>query len=314
LGIVISVVALVVVLNRVDLAAVSQVLAGTDPTFVMAVLGATCVDLTVRTLRWQVLLAPIRRVAFVHTLGYLLIGYLANNLLPGRVGELVRSHYVGDREGFSRASALGTIVVERTLDVAVLVVIASGAILILDIRGAVATAVLVGLGLAGLLIAAIGVALVAHRMPFADKLSSLVDRWPTVRRVAGRLRTGVAVAGKPRTLAGATAWTFVAWAATVVGVVAAAHAVGVSLTWSEATLWASGVALSMVIPAGPGNLGTYELAGVQIAAMFGIPADEAFGMTILVHVSVIFITSLGGAVALLSLGWRRREDMEQRDG
>ena len=49
-------------------------------------------------------------------LGYLLVGYLANNILPARLGELVRSHYLGDREGISRASALGTVVVERVVD------------------------------------------------------------------------------------------------------------------------------------------------------------------------------------------------------
>ena len=55
-------------------------------------------------------------------LGYLLVGYLANNILPARLGELVRSHYLGDREGISRASALGTVVVERVVDTAVVVV------------------------------------------------------------------------------------------------------------------------------------------------------------------------------------------------
>ena len=140
LGIAISAVALALVVSRVDLVAVGQVLGRASPVYVALVVSATCVDLACRTVRWQVLLAPIRRVAFLPTLGYLLVGYLGNNLLPARLGELVRSHYVGDREGFSRAKALGTIVVERVVDVAVLVAIASGAILVLQVRGVVASA------------------------------------------------------------------------------------------------------------------------------------------------------------------------------
>ena len=44
------------------------------------------------------------------------IGYMANNLLPMRLGELVRSYYVGEREGISKASALATVFVERVFD------------------------------------------------------------------------------------------------------------------------------------------------------------------------------------------------------
>ena len=69
-------------------------------------LGGIVVDLLFRGLRWQRLLAPIHPVPYRRALGYLLIGYLANNLLPARLGELVRAHYLGDREGVSRTTTL----------------------------------------------------------------------------------------------------------------------------------------------------------------------------------------------------------------
>lgn len=303
-GIAISVAALVLVIGRVDLAAVGRVLGGASPLFVGAIFGATCVDLVCRTFRWQGLLRPIRRVAFVPTLGYLLVGYLANNLLPARMGELVRSHYLGDRERFSRATALGTIVVERVVDTAVLVAVASAAIIILHVRGVVASAVLLSLGLTGLLVVALVLALVAHRLPFADRVIEAVERWPALLRIASRLRGGLAVAGRPRTLALAIVWSCLAWGATVVGFAAAGHAVGIQLTWAEAAFLAAGVALSTAIPAGPGYVGTFELAGVQIAAVFGIAANPAFALTLLAHASSLVVTSLGGAAALVRLGWR----------
>ncbi len=305
LGVAISVVALVIVIGRVDLAAVGRVLGGANPVFVIGIVAATCVDLTCRTIRWQALLAPIRRVAFVPTLGYLLVGYLANNLLPARLGELVRSHYLGDREGISRATALGTIVVERVVDTTVVVAIASGAILLLHVRGMVASAVLLGLGVTGLLVVALAGALVAHRLPFADRAVTAVERWPAVLRLAGRLRGGLAVAGRPKTVAWAIAWSCLAWGVTVGGFAAAGQAVGIQLTWGQAALLAAGVALSTAIPAGPGYVGTFELAGVQIAAVFGIAADQAFAMTLLAHAASVLVTSLGGAAALVRLGWRR---------
>ena len=72
-----------------------------------------------RALRWQRLLAPIAAVPYLHMLQYLLVGYVFNNVLPARLGELVRSHYAGDREGISRSTTLGTVVVERVIDLVV---------------------------------------------------------------------------------------------------------------------------------------------------------------------------------------------------
>jgi uncharacterized protein (TIRG00374 family) len=306
LGIAISVLSLYLVLRQVDLAAVGRVLGSAAPGWVAGVTACIAIDVLCRTVRWQGLLAPIQRVRFVPVLGYLLVGYLANNVLPARLGELVRSHYLGDRENMSRATTLGTIVVERVVDTAVLVAIASAAILLLHVRGVVASAVLVGLGITGLLIVGLAAALVAHRLPYADRAVAAVERWPSVISLAGRLRGGLAVAGRPRTVAVAVGWSVVAWSATVVGFAAAGHAVGVELTWGQAALLAAGVSLATAIPAGPGYLGTFELAAVQIAAVFGVGSDPAVALAVLVHAVILVLTSAGGAVALLLLGWRRK--------
>jgi len=306
IGIAISILALSLVVRQVDVAAVARVLGNAAPGWVIAVAACIAIDVVCRAIRWQGLLAPIQRVPFVPVLGYLLVGYLANNVLPARLGELVRSHYLGDREGMSRATTLGTIVVERVVDTAVLVAIASAAILLLHVRGIVASAVLLGVGLTGLLVVALAVALVAHRLPYADRAVAAVERWPSVIRLAGRLRGGLAVAGRPRTVAVAVCWSLAAWSATVVAFAAAGQAVGVELTWGQAALLAAGVSLATAIPAGPGYLGTFELAAVQIAAVFGIGADPAVALAVLVHVVILVLTSLGGAVALLRLGWRRK--------
>ena len=139
--------------------------AAPDPAWlVLAVAGVTA-DLAFRALRWQSLIAPIQPVPLRRLSAYMLVGYLANNVLPARLGELVRSHYLGDREGISRSATLGTVVVERVVDTVVLVGIGAAAILVLNVRGVVVSAILVGVALAGLLCVALAVALAAHRLP-----------------------------------------------------------------------------------------------------------------------------------------------------
>ena len=73
-----------------------------------------------RTVRWQILLRHMGAVPVRRLYPVVVVGYMANNLLPMRMGELVRSYYLGQREGISKTSALATIFVERVLDAMVL--------------------------------------------------------------------------------------------------------------------------------------------------------------------------------------------------
>ncbi len=300
LGLAISAVAIVLVVRQVDLAAVWAVLREAIPAFVAATVACVILDVALRSLRWRGLLGPIARLPLPTVTASLLVGYLANNILPARLGELVRSHHLGDRTGVSRASILGTVVVERVVDTGVLVTIASAAIVVLSVRGIVASAVLVGLALTGFLVAALALALVAHRLPYADRVIAAVERWPGVMRAASSLRGGLAVAGRPRTMAGAIGWSVTAWATTIVAFAAAGQAIGVELTWGQAALLAAGVSLVTAIPAGPGYVGTFELAAVEIAKAVGIPADSAFALAFLVHAAILAVTTIGGVVAFLA--------------
>jgi len=297
LGLAVSAVAVALVVRQVDLGAAWAVLREAAPAWVAATLACIALDVALRALRWRGLLAPVARLALPTVAASLLVGYLANNVLPARLGELVRSHHLGDRTGVSRASVLGTVVVERVVDTGVLVTIASVAIVVLSVRGLVASAVLLGLAATGLLVAGLALALVAHRLPFADRVVAAVERRPAVARAAARLRGGLAVAGRPRTMAGAIGWSVAAWAATIVAFAAAGQAIGVELTWGQAALLASGVSLVTAIPAGPGYVGTFELAAVEIARAVGIAADPAFALALLVHAVILAITSVGGVVA-----------------
>jgi glycosyltransferase 2 family protein len=304
-GAAISVVAIWLVLRSVDVGQTVEILRAADLGWIVLVAAFVVVDLLMRGLRWQRLVAPIGHVGYLPMLAYLLIGYLANNVLPARLGELVRSHYLGDREGLSRTTTLGTVVVERVVDFVVVVAIAAAAILVLSVRGIVANAVLVGVALAALLAAAIAIGIAAHRLPGAERIAVIAGRWPRLMDLAGKLRGGLAVAGRPRTLGEALILSLLAWGATVLAFAAAGQAVGIELTIGQASLLAAGVALVTAIPAGPANLGTFELAAVEIAKAVGVPPHEAFAIALLVHATILVLTSVGGLVALARLGWRR---------
>ena len=113
LGIAISVGAIWVLLRSVDIGAAVDVLRTANLGAVGLMVVTVLLDVGSRGARWRALLAPIRRLPYPRVLGYTYLGYLANNLLPARLGELVRSHALGENEGISRPTVLGTVVVER---------------------------------------------------------------------------------------------------------------------------------------------------------------------------------------------------------
>ncbi|HTA76024.1 MAG TPA: lysylphosphatidylglycerol synthase transmembrane domain-containing protein, partial [bacterium] len=70
----------------------------------------------IRGYRWVVLLSPIKKCTFTSLFPTLIIGFMANNILPARAGELVRAHLNGTKEGISRSASLATIILERLFD------------------------------------------------------------------------------------------------------------------------------------------------------------------------------------------------------
>jgi uncharacterized protein (TIRG00374 family) len=300
IGIAISVAAVWILFSSVDVGAAFEALRKASPIWIVVMVITATLDISSRGARWRVLLAPIASLPYRRVLSYTLIGYLANNVLPARLGELYRSHALGEGEGVSRTTVLGTVVVERIVDTVMVVAIAAAAVLILSVRGVMSNAVLIGLAFVSLLVIGLGLGVAAHRLPGASRVTEIVARWPRALELARRLREGLAVAVRPRTLVGALVFSALAWTASIGTFLAAGQAVGVQLSLAQAALLTSGVALVTIIPAGPGFVGTFELTVVEIAAGFGISRDAAFAVGLRAHVMILGVTSVGGVIALFA--------------
>ena len=239
-----------------------QVLRTASPAWIAVMFVTAIIDIGARGARWRALLAPIAPLPYSRVLGYTYIGYLANNVLPARLGELYRSHALGEGEGISRPTVLGTVVVERVVDTVMVVAIAAFAVLVLSVRGVMTSAVLLGLAFVALLVIALGLGIVAHRLPGADRVAAIIARRPRLLELARRLRDGLAVAQRPRVIVVALAFSAVAWTASTATFLVAGQAVGVELSVAQAALITSGVALVSIVPSGPGYVGTFELTVV----------------------------------------------------
>ncbi len=300
LGFAVSLIAIWILVRSVDIEAALQVMATAQPAWIAVMVVMILLDVAARGARWRVLLAPIAPVPYRHALGYTYVGYLANNVLPARLGELYRSHALGEGEGISRPTVLGTVVVERVVDTVIVVGLAALAVVVLSVRGVMSSLVLLGAAFVALLVVGLVIGIALHRLPGADRITAFASRWPRVVEAARRLRDGLAVAGRPATLTAALVLSAAAWTASIITFLAAGQSVGIELTVAQGALLSSGVALATIVPSGPGYLGTFELTAVGIARGFGIAADDAFAMALLVHLLLLAITSIGGVIWLIA--------------
>ena len=104
----------------VDTSTIGDVLRNANYAYVAPSLFFYFIALFLRAQRWRFLLRPIIGESRRPIFPVVVVGYMANNLIPVRIGEVVRSYYLSLRENISTAGAFGTVAVERASDVVAL--------------------------------------------------------------------------------------------------------------------------------------------------------------------------------------------------
>ncbi len=78
-----------------------------------------------RAVRWKVLISPIKKVSILNLFSVNMIGFMANNVLPARLGEVIRPVMIARKEKINVSTSFATIVMERIFDMLGIIVIAS---------------------------------------------------------------------------------------------------------------------------------------------------------------------------------------------
>ena len=134
LGIAITALFVALGLVRLDLGETWSAAAAANYAYLVPAIAVYFVSLYVRSYRWRYLLQPFAAVHSWRLYPVILVGYMANTLLPVRLGELARSYYLSVREPVRGSTALATILVERVFDGLTLLVFLAVAALFLPIE------------------------------------------------------------------------------------------------------------------------------------------------------------------------------------
>ena len=120
---------------QVGLDEIREALSEANYAFVIPAIALYFVAVYFRAIRWRYLLSPLGSFTLGRLYPVVVIGYMANNLLPARLGELVRSYYLARRERVSASATLATVAVERVYDGMILLAFGALSGLVLLILG-----------------------------------------------------------------------------------------------------------------------------------------------------------------------------------
>ncbi len=264
-----------------------------------------------RAWRWRVLARGVAEVPAGAAFRATAVGFLVNNLLPLRIGELVRAWWLARELRSSLPALLGTVILERVIDAVFLLGIAP-----FVIGNEIGKGVLAAAAAAPLL-----ATLALRRWPgpvlsLVRRVAGLVlspARSDRITGIAGAVARGVASLRGGADLARVVVSTALLWG--VVSAIpfwAAIEALGIELGGPFASLRAAlltlvWVAAAVALPAAPGFFGPYHAACRFALTPLGVPKELALAMGTLAHGTFWIGTTLIGLVALRGATGRLRE-------
>ena len=294
-----------------DFGSVALALRGANYLYLVPALGAYFFGVWLRAARWHYLLRPLRPVPAGRLFPIVVIGYMANDVLPARLGELVRAYVLGDREDVSKTAVLATVAVERTFDGLTMLVFmaAVGAFIPLDARLQSifqAAALIFAAALAVFFVVASSRARTLRLLE--TPLRVLPEHLRTrVGSVVERFLGGLGVMQSWRLLAATLALSIGAWLAEATMYYLVALGFGLSLVVPAYVLTTAVANLGGMVPSSPGYIGTFEWFALASLSLFGLGADAAISYVLVLHVALLVPVTLLGFFYLWRYGLSLRQ-------
>jgi glycosyltransferase 2 family protein len=305
LGIAISAGLLFWTLRGVSLSEVLRHIQGAHPAPLLIAVVVATLTFPLRLIRWRLLLRdehgrPYPALPLWHAIA---LGFTANNVLPLRAGELIRSYAAARLAPARFSTVLSSIAVERIFDALTIVSLLTVALLSPDLPShlTVGGQSVANLARAGALAGAIGLVLAILVVAAPLTAERLVRSVIPAPRVAGAIvtiiegvRQGLLVLRTPRRLAGVVFWSLVLWMVNAFAFYVGFAAFDIPVSYLGALLLQGLLVLGISIPSTPGFFGPFEAVIVAVLSLYGVPKDVAFSYAIAFHItSFVPITLLG---------------------
>ncbi len=272
-------------------------------------LGALAMMLLVRAYRWQRFVAPLQPVRYAPFLSATLIGFMANDVLPLRAGELIRVYALSQLAGVRISTSLATLVLERVWDTVAVAVLLVVLLLSFPIPVWLTQVALVMFG--GSLLILVGGGVLVRRGEAG--LAWLPSR---VANSASHFVRGLATLNNLSSVLWAFGLSMLIWISLATFYWILLRACGFVLPVTATLMVTVLTVFAAAVPAAPGYLGTFQYAMVLALSFFAIPKEEALGFSIVAHVGQLLPVIIAGFVELVRTRlplWPARHILEEQD-
>ncbi len=308
-GLVISAAIVYWAFRKIDLRLLWENLQKGNYLYLIPIVVVIFLSVALRAVRWGYLLRPIKKIGFHRLFEGILISFMANNVLPVRMGEFVRAYIIGRGERISASASFATVVIERLFDgLTVLGLLA----LILTLfqlppgnipfkrgllMGGYITMALCGFSFVILLIIKtktewfFKTALFLTR-PFSAKLVTrgISSVWS--------FKEGLLSLESAQIMVIVLLYSLVSWAVFSYSIYLMGLAFGLKLSLPATVTVLVAVCLALMIPSTPGYIGPYHAAVAYALVLFNIPLEKALSFSIVFHAVNYIPITLAGFVYL----------------
>lgn len=273
-----------------------------------------------RAIRWKRLIDTGKPISFKDCFKVITIGYMANNLLPARIGEFARAYILSSKNGVTKSFALGTIVTERLGDVIMLVLLISTTLILLPVP-------IFGkeVALGSAIIALTGTTVLVATVIWQETVQGAMERMLPV--LIGENHTAFVVDKVHRFLVGVSCGrsvrilgligfdSLVIWGTAQLMTWEVAKACHVNVSLSQILFVMCVVNLGAMLPSAPGYVGTYQYSCMLALGFFGVDKELALAFSIVSHVVWYVPLTLLGLIFFLHdrLSWKQLSEDEPED-
>ena len=258
-----------------------------------------------RAFRWKEMLAPIKNVPFSKLLAATCVGFMANNVLPLRMGEFVRAYSLSNQDKeITKSASLATIFVERMVfDLVALLVIFGGVLTFsLSLAEQINDQITFGIYLAmGIALTGLISMIILSLHP--EKTGIYLTRYlfflpgrakEFVRSIVLKFARGVEFLRNVKRVVSVAVQTLLIWILMGVSNYFVFEAFGFQLPLDAAFVLLVIVSISILIPSSPGFVGVYHAGVVWSLEIYGIEREAALSCAIALHaVQYLVITGMG---------------------
>jgi hypothetical protein len=253
--------------------------------------------------RSRLMLLPVKDIRFRQATESVIVGYSANNLLPFRMGEVIRAYSLSSATNLSTATCLASVLAERILDALSLIVFLGICLLFAyfqagDItHGTMLNSIFLVAG-AFLLLSAFGIAILVL---WSEHLVRLGKKFlgPKVGGILDNMLQATSFLNRPRLLGRVLALSMLIWLIEGMMFVFLALTMHISSPLLVGYFALVVINFGILIPSTPGYVGTFEACSILTFMTLGLDNASGLAFGILSHSAQFLpLTALGIAIGL----------------